>query len=713
MFFLTTLVTATVEASGGAVTRETFWRIGHTGELTFYVLSTLAMLLFVYGLYCKFAVYAKGTADRITRFNSVTRRIRNSVSTMSSHSNLTYQDFFSGLMHFGIMWGFIVLFIATTILFIDMDIVQTVFGASSFMVGNFYLIYSFLTDGFGLLFPVGVLMALYARYGAHKDRLWHRHTDLEDDILIWLFFVLGVGGYFQEGLRILGQNFPNHEIVSFVGWFTADVLHATGMDAGIASFIYPYAWWSHALLALAFVAWLPFAKPFHMISSLLNIILNDEKAGRRLQGVPQDASPDEISYTSMEDLSWKQLLDLDACTKCGRCTDVCPANAAGRPLDPRNVILDLKEYKDRVNGKENEMPVITADGRSIIDAETMESCLSCMACMDACPVAIEHVPQFTEMNRRLVETGEMSESIQEVMMDIYQKGNSFGDPERKRTEWVEELDFEISDAREKSVDYLWYVGDYPSYDDRQQDVARSLANIFEGAEVSFGTMMEDEQHDGNDVRRIGEEGLFEMLVEENISNFENCDFDSIVCTDPHSFNTFQHEYPEFGWEEKPVLHYTELIEELIDHNRLDLNGNELNYTVTYHDPCHLGRFNEVYEAPRNIVEATGCNLFEMPRNRSNSFCCGGGGGGLWLDADEDVKPSEERMREALNDTPAGDSIEKFVVSCPMCGTMYEDGRKTGGYEEDIEVIDLAELVAEALEAPSEEQARRTSTGAVG
>ncbi|MFB6345269.1 MAG: heterodisulfide reductase-related iron-sulfur binding cluster [bacterium] len=701
MYLLSFLLSA--GASGNAVSRPTFWLIGHTGEQVFYALATLTMIVFGYGLYRKFSVYLRGARDRIPRLNNIPGRIKDSFSTMSSHSNLTYQDMFSGLMHFGIMWGFIVLFIATTILFIDMDVVQTIFGAT-FMEGNFYLVYSFMTDGFGLLFPIGVTMALYARYGAHKERLWHKHTSLEDDILIWLFFVLAVGGYFQEGLRILGQDFPSHEIVSFVGWFTADVLYAFGMDAQLAQAIYPTAWWSHALLALAFVAWLPFAKPFHMISSLLNIILRDEKAGKRLQGVPEDASPDEIGYTSMQDLSWKQLLDLDACTKCGRCTDVCPANASGRPLDPRNVILDLKEYQDHVKNGGDEIPVISASGESIIDAETMEACLSCMACMDACPVAIEHVPQFTEMNRRLVESGEMDENIQETMMDIYQNGNSFGDPERKRVQWAEELDFELTDAREESVEYLWYVGDYPSYDDRQQKVARSLATIFEESDVDFGVMMEDEQNDGNDVRRVGEEGLYEMLVEENIDNFENCEFDKIVCTDPHSFNTFKHEYPEFGWEEKPVFHYSQVLEELKNNGDLPLSGNELDYVVTYHDPCHLGRFNEVYEAPREMIRATGCELYEMPRNKSNSFCCGGGGGGLWVDADEEVKPSEERMREALNDTDAGSAVEKFVVACPMCGTMYEDGRKTGGYEDDIEVIDIAELVIEALNAPESEPA---------
>jgi len=299
------------------------------------------------------------------------------------------------------------------------------------------------------------------------------------------------------------------------------------------------------------------------------------------------------------------------------------------------------------------------------------------------------------MNRRLVETGALDPNIEETMMTIFQKGNSFGESARTRADWTEQLEHEVPDAREQSVDYLWYVGDYPSYDPDQKTVARSLARIFQKAGVDYGILYEDEKNDGNDVRRIGEEGLFEMLFEDNIEVFEQCDYDAIICTDPHSFNTFQNEYPEFGWEEKPVEHYTTVVEKLVDEGRFELNGDELDYVVTYHDPCHLGRFNNVYESPRRLIEATGCELYEMPRNRSNSFCCGGGGGGLWTEFDEEPRPSEERLREALEDTDAGADVEKFVVACPMCGTMYEDGRKTGGYEDDIEVVDLTERLVEA------------------
>jgi Fe-S oxidoreductase len=337
--------------------------------------------------------------------------------------------------------------------------------------------------------------------------------------------------------------------------------------------------------------------------------------------------------------------------------------------------------------------------------------------MDACPVEIEHLSTFTRLNRQLTDEGAVPSNLQDVFENVQRRGNTFGQNNRDRGDWTEELEFEVADARETSVEYLWYVGDYPSFDDRNKKVARSLAKIFEHADCDVGILYDDEVYDGNDIRRVGEEFLFLEQAGTLVSSFDDCDFEKIVCTDPHSYNTFMNEYPEIDFEEfaddpmmpfereeawNPdgeieVYHWTQVIEELATRGALDLRGDELDYTVTYHDPCHLGRFNDEYEAPRELVRLTGCELHEMPRNRADSFCCGGGGGGLWLDQNEDVKPSEERLREALEDTDAGDAVEKFVVACPMCMTMYEDGRKTGGYEDDIEVVGVTELLAEAVE----------------
>jgi Fe-S oxidoreductase len=451
-----------------------------------------------------------------------------------------------------------------------------------------------------------------------------------------------------------------------------------------------------------------------MLSSFANLVTRDDKAGSRLPGVPLDPQAD-TELEDIDDFTWKQLLDHDACTKCGRCSSVCPANDAGRPLDPRDVILDLKSYREERDAGGETMPIVADGGTSVIDSSTMESCLACMACMDACPVDIEHVPQFTEMNRQLVEQGDVDGHVQDLFQNVMQQGNTFGDSARSRPDWTDDLDFEVPDARDESVEYLWYVGDYPSYDERNRAVARSLARIFEHAGVGYGILYEDEVYDGNDIRRLGEELLYVEQASQLIDAFQHCEFETVVCTDPHSYNTITNEYPEIDFAEfadDPMLeapvdgywnadgaidvhHYTEVVEDLVQTGRLDLGT--VDRTVTYHDPCHLGRYNDVYEAPRALVRATGAELVEMPRNRNNSFCCGGGGGGLWMDFDEDHKPSEERLREAVEDTDAGD-VEQFVVACPMCVTMFEDGRKTGDFEDDLEIVDLTELVVDAIEA---------------
>ncbi|WP_256391452.1 (Fe-S)-binding protein [Natronoarchaeum rubrum] len=703
-----------VAQSGGDVTRPTFFEIGYVGKAIFYMLAAVAILIFLHGVYERFARYAQGSDDRRERLANLPGRLVDAVTIVGSNRYQFDRDLTAGVMHAFIMWGFLTLLIGTTILGIDMDLYRPLTG-ESFWTGDFYLAYSFVLDAMGLLFVVGVGMALYKRYWRRSERLWGKHTGLEDDLFVWTLFVLGVGGYLLEGVGIVGRGFPDHESISFVGYFLAIGFDAAGLSASGAQTVYPAVWWLHSLHALAFVAAVPYAKPFHMLSSFANVVARDENAGSRLPGVPADL--DATNAESLDDFTWKELLDQDACTKCGRCSSVCPAKASGRPLDPRDVILDLKSYRESLDaGETEEKPIIADGGASVIDSETMESCMSCMACMDACPVEIEHLNSFTRMNRQLTDQGDVDPNVQDVFQDVMQKGNTFGDPQRERADWADPLEIEPTDARKEEVEYLWYVGDYPSFDERNKKVARSLAKLFEAADIEWGILFDDEKYDGNDVRRIGEEFLYLELAGHHVETFAECEFEKIVCTDPHSYNTMKNEYPEVDFEEFAddpmmpfdydehwnaegeidVFHWSQVVEELVEEGRLGLSGDELDYTVTYHDPCHLGRYNDEYEAPRELVRATGCELHEMPRNRDNSFCCGGGGGGLWMEFDEEPKPSEERLREALEDTDAGEAVEKFVVACPMCMTMYEDGRKTGGYEDEIEIVDVAELLVEAV-----------------
>ncbi len=711
------------------VTRETYWGISSTGYALFYLLTVITIAVFVYGVYQRFSRYTEGEDDPFARLDDLPRRIVTAAKIALSNEQNFDRDLYAGLMHSFILWGFLTLLIATSILAFD-DYAYNLLVGGSFWVGDFYLAYQFMVDAMGLLFVVGIGMALYRRYWVRNERLWGRHTSNEDDIFIWTLFGLGVGGFALEGLRIYATGMPDHEVVSFVGYGLAMVLGAVnlplagepGMNlaAGVTGEnLHWLAWWSHSLLAFFFIAWIPYAKPFHMLSSFANVVARDEQAGKRLPNVPADL--DATNAESIDDFTWKELLDQDACTKCGRCSAVCPAKASGRPLDPRNVILDLKQYREQLDAGGEEHAIVADGGTSAIDAETMESCMACMACMDACPVEIEHLQSFTRLNRQLTDQGDVAPSMQDVFQNVMQNGNTFGNSPRNRADWADDLEFELTDARNEQVDYLWYVGDYPSYDDRNKRVARSLATILQAADVSFGILFEDEKYDGNDIRRVGEEFLYVELAGHHVETFEDCAFDTIVCTDPHSYNTFANEYPEVDFEEFAddpmmpfdydeqwnadgaidVLHWTQAIEELVADGRLDLDGTELDYTVTYHDPCHLGRYNDEYEAPRDLIRATGCELVEMPRNREDSFCCGGGGGGLWMDFEEEPKPSEERLREALEDTTAGSGVEKFVVACPMCMTMYEDGRKTGGYEDAIEIVDIAELLVEAIGADAQ------------
>ncbi|WP_265109399.1 (Fe-S)-binding protein [Halosolutus halophilus] len=722
------------------VSRETYWGISSTEYALFYLLASITIVVLLYGVYRRFSRYAEGDDDPFARLDDLPDRIVSAAKIVLSNEKNFNRDLYGGLMHSFILWGFLTLFIATSIIAFNQYGTDLLLGIH-FWQGDFYLGYQFMVDAMGLLFVVGIGMAIYRRYWVRNERLWDRHTSSEDDIFIWTLFGLGLGGFLLEGFRIYATGMPEHEIVSFVGYGLAMVFDAIGLPTiegtatdpnytavsvlGVnAETLHWLTWWSHSLLAFFFIAWIPYAKPFHMISSFANVITRDEKAGKRLPNVPSDL--DATNAESIDDFTWKEILDQDACTKCGRCSSVCPAKASDRPLDPRNVILDLKTYRESLDAGGEEQPIIADGGTSVIDAETMESCMACMACMDACPVEIEHLQSFTRLNRQLTDQGDVSSSMQDVFQNVMQNGNTFGDSPRNRGDWADDLEFDVPDAREEEVDYLWYVGDFPSYDERNKKVARSLAAILQEADVSFGILFDDEKYDGNDIRRVGEEFLYVELAGHHVETWEDCEFDTIVCTDPHSYNTFKNEYPEvdfeefaddpmmpFDYEEQwnadgeiDVLHWTQAVEEIVQDGRLDLTGTELDYTVTYHDPCHLGRYNDEYEAPRELIRATGCELDEMPRNRDNSFCCGGGGGGLWMDFEEEPKPSKERIREALEDTDAGSDVEKFVVACPMCMTMYEDGRKTGGYEDEIEIVDVAELIVEAIGA--EETAKVTA-----
>jgi Fe-S oxidoreductase len=296
------------------------------------------------------------------------------------------------------------------------------------------------------------------------------------------------------------------------------------------------------------------------------------------------------------------------------------------------------------------------------------------------------------MRRYLVDEGQIDTQLQDALANLGRYGNSFGQSERMRAKWTQPIQPKIKDARKEPVDYLWFVGDYASYHASLTDVTSKTAEVFQKAGLDFGILYEGERNSGNDARRAGEEGLFEMLVEENTSAISRCEFNAIVTTDPHTYNTLKNEYPAEINGGRPILHYTELLDQLITSGKLKFSK-KLNYKVTYQDPCYLGRYNEVYDAPRRIILATGCQLVEMPRHHDQSFCCGAGGGRIWMDEIEvKERPSEARINEAVG----LNGVQVFTVTCPKDVTMFQDAVKTTGQEDRIVVKDLIELVHEAV-----------------
>jgi len=678
-------------------TREVFWALGATEILVFYAVGALAIAVFLYGVYRHFAKYRRGAA--MPAAVDIVAGLRRMLVDVATHRTLRRRDRRAGMAHAGIFVGYLLAFIGTTLIFIDVDIVRPLFGAS-FWKGDFYLVSSLLMDLGHLALIIGLIYMMVRRAAFHLPKLDYRRRyrgeaalrpvaarwRREDWIFVSFLLVVEITGFYQEGVRLLMDR-PDWAAWEPIGNAVAGLLGALGMDAETAAYSRAQNWWIHGCLALGFTAAIPWYKAKHMIAVIGSLSLRDPRALARLPRESETAATPGIA--GLSDFSWKDMLHFDACTRCGRCHEACPARIAGYPLSPRDLILDLRTHNDRRQGIDGGDETLIGD---VIAPETLWACRSCGACQEICPVGIEHPPIIARMRRQLVAEGNIDPLLRSTLGVIADTGNSFGENARKRPAWTRELEFTVKDIRREPAENLWFVGDYASFDPRNQKVSRTVARLFKAARLDYALLHEAEWTAGNDVRRVGEEGLYESLVEHNLAEMSAAKpFDRIITTDPHSYNTLRNEYPEFG-ATAPVEHYSSVLRDLLKTGRLKVER-PLKKRVTFHDPCHLGRLNGGYDAPREVLELIGCDVVEMPRNRDNSFCCGAGGGRIWIpDQPGAEKPSENRMHEA-----AGlGAIDVFVTCCPKDLTMFEDARKTSGHEKDFVVADLAELVAEAV-----------------
>jgi Fe-S oxidoreductase len=689
-------------------TRDTFAGLETWQIVLWYSLIAVSVAIFFFGVGRLVLKYRRGRTHE--RIGNRVERARRAAQIVVTHAWIRRRDPLAGLGHLLVFYGFMVLFAGTAILAFQDDFANPVLSFD-FWHGWFYLAYSLFLDLFGAALVVGltifavkrgVLRPFRLRYWrpaepAESLRQMPRRYELGDWLFLGSLFFLALTGFLLESFRIAADD-PDFEVWSPVGWLVGHAFISMGFEGKTADDARYADWWVHGVFALFWVSSIPFTKAVHMLMGPVGVAVKDERAGNRLEPLPAGAKATDVGYAFIDALSPKHLLDLDACTKCGKCHAACPATATGYPLSPRDLVLDLREVAEGSMGNRAALGISPqfpehAQILGTIKPETLWSCMQCMACVEICPVGIEHVPMINQMRRALVERGEMDTQLQQTLETIYTCGNSFGEPKRKRGRWTRDLPFEVKDVRKAPAEYLWFVGDYASFDPRNQKITQALARILHRAGIDFGILYDGERSAGNDVRRAGEEGLYADLAEGNVETISECSFDRILTSDPHSFNTLKNEYPQFGgdW---TVLHHSQLLLELLERGRLQPRKG-LGYRVTYHDPCTLGRYNGVYDAPRQVLEALGAELVEMPRNRDNSLCCGAGGGRIWmkeLKAEDSPRPSELRIDEAVE---LG-GIDYFVVACPKDVTMYEDAIKTSGHQGELELRELSELVFESL-----------------
>jgi Fe-S oxidoreductase len=691
--------------------RVDFWGIPHdliSPEIFVYGIMGLASLVLLIRLYRRASLWWRVGRPEM-RWDKLPTRLGRVIRYAGVQTRVLSQKY-PGVMHVAIAWGFFIFFMGTALATVDSHFFK-------FLRGNIYLLYKFVLDAFTVLFLIGAAMAAYRRYVQRPRRLTLQPGFTYSLVLI---VVIVAGGLVVESLRLAVEQ-PAWSWWSPAGWIVAQLWIAMGLSDATLTNWHLGVWVFHlGTVAVLFVT-LPAGTLLHVLSAPFNVFFSktDRPLGE-LAPIAETAEGEQVYASKLDDLTWAQLLDGDACTECGRCQDACPAFAAGKPLNPKEVILSVRDQLHQdgpalVKGNGKSPPTLVGEA---ITNEVLWSCTTCAACVRECPVLIEHIDTIVDLRRHLVIEGEVDAELQDALANLARYGNSFGKSGRARAKWTralkrtakdiqteEELDeataeflqkggdaFEIKDTRKEPVEYLWFLGDYASYSPTLSDITMMTAKVFQIAGMDFGIMYDGEQNAGNDVRRAGEEGLFEMLVENNMAALSDSTYQAIVTTDPHSYNTLKHEYPSEINGSRPILHYTELLDQLIASGQLKFSK-KLGHKVTYHDPCYLGRYNDVYDAPRRVIEATGCELVEMPRHRERAFCCGAGGGRIWMEEGEVTeRPSEARIKEAAD---LGD-VTAFVVACPKDVTMYQDAVKTAGQEERLIVKDLIELVYEAL-----------------
>lgn len=597
----------------------------------------------------------------------------------------------SGWFHFFIFWGFWILTFGTL-----EGLIRGMFpGHFTFaFLGPIYWVMNTGMDLIGAIVLFAIVMALYRRFIVKPKRLEGPLSHQLDAVVILGLIAGLIFAFYGMSTLVLRSGFMP---------VTAALRGVTGVDpyssidaaveAGSPFMIFE---WIHNIIVLGFLMYIPYSKHLHVVTALPNLFFRDEKRLRgRIEKLDlEDENAESFGVVSILDFQAKELLDVMACTECGRCQEACPAYNTGKPLNPKKVVLDIKEHILRegralLKNREAELPrQLYGD---VISHDVLWSCTSCVACEEACPVEIKPMTKLLEIRQsRVLMEGDFPEEAQQALRNIEGQSNPWNLPQAERGQWADGLG--VTTMAEKSdVEYLYYVGCAGAYDQRYQKVSKALVKILQKADVSFSILGAEEYCTGDSAKRIGNEMLAQMMAQSNVETFNGYGVKKVITSCPHCFNTIKNEFPDYGGEYE-VIHHADLIDDLIKNGKIKV-GDGSNGTVTYHDSCYLGRYNGVLEGPRNILaEAAGKDsVIEMERHGMKSFCCGAGGGRMWMEETIGTSVNGDRAKEAI-----ATGAKTLATACPFCMTMLTDGVTAQGKGDEMAVRDVAEIVADAL-----------------
>ena len=637
----------------------------------------------------QYMLLAKKKDDRFNNFGQRLKRVWNIAFAQTK----LLRDPIPGTLHLFIFWGFILFLFAVV-----EALIQGFYSPFSLsFLGPIYSVLTVVQDVFSVLVIIASLIALYRRMFMHIPRLEVGKAGTLDAvfILVLILFVC---------ISMLGENTAHIAINNFVlgsyevrpvSYLLSGIFYGHG--ASKASLFFEIFWWMHIVVVFGFMNFLPYSKHLHVITSIPNTFFaNLDPIRNTLKPLNlDDESIEAFGASDIEHLSWKQILDGYSCTECGRCTSVCPAATVGKSLSPRKIIVDIRK---RTKDKAPLMMLGVTEGpvfektlvHDYITDEELWQCTTCMACVQECPVMIEHVDSIVDMRRYLVLTeSQFPTNLNNIFKSLETNFTPWAFNRADRANWAEGLNIKTM-AEDPNGEILFWVGCAGSFDERYKKVSQSFAKLMQKANVDFRILGTEEKCNGDTARRLGNEYLAQMLMQENITTLNNYGVKKIVTACPHCFHSIKNEYKQFGGNFE-VVHHSEFIDELLVKGKIHLKDEQAETEkITYHDSCYLGRYNSVYDAPRNSLnKIKNLELNEMTRNKSKGFCCGAGGGRMFLEDEEGSRINEERTKEAIST-----GAETIASACPFCMTMMNDGVKYFDKTEEVSVKDIAEIVLE-------------------